>query len=273
MKNLSGENQYNKIKFNLMEKQFNSRRSFLKKAALGTLAAVSIPEIISASIPKKKKGKIQLLKDQTILFQGDSITDAGRNREETGYNNPRALGTGYALLAGAQLLEENAGLNLKIYNKGISGNKVYQLAERWEKDCLELKPDVLSILIGVNDFWHKFNGNYTGTIEIYRNDLTALLERTLKALPQVKLVICEPYAVPGVKAVTEKWYPEFPEYQKAALEIAVKFGALFVPFQKVYDEAIKRAPAAYWTGDGVHAALPGAQLMAEAWLEVIRDSD
>jgi lysophospholipase L1-like esterase len=247
----------------------NSRRSFLKKAALGTLAAVSIPEIISASVPKKKKAKTVLLNGQTILFQGDSITDAGRNREETGFNNPRALGTGYAMLAAAKILEKYAELNLKIYNKGISGNKVYQLAERWDKDCLDLKPDVLSILIGVNDFWHKFNGTYNGTVEIYRNDLIALIERTKKALPEIKLVICEPYAVPGVKAVNEKWYPEFPEYQKAAKEISDSFGAIFVPFQSVYDSAIKRAPASWWTGDGVHAALPGAQLMAEAWMEVV----
>lgn len=245
----------------------DSRRNFLKKAALGTLAAVSIPEIISASIPKKPKKRLSLLKDQTILFQGDSITDAGRSRDETGFNNPKALGTGYAMLTAVQLLEEYAEMNLKIYNKGISGNKVYQLAERWDKDCLELKPDVLSILIGVNDFWHKLNGNYNGTIEIYRNDFNALLDRTLQALPNVKLVICEPYAVPGVKAVNEKWFPDFYEYQKAAREISDKFGAIFVPFQSAYDEAIKRAPASYWTGDGVHAALPGAQMMAEAWLE------
>jgi lysophospholipase L1-like esterase len=128
-------------------------------------------------------------------------------------------------------------------------------------------------MIGVNDFWHKLNGNYNGTIEIYRNDFTALLDRTKKALPNVKLVICEPYAVPGVKAVDEKWFPDFYEYQKAARDIAGSFGAIFVPFQAVYDAAIKRAPASYWTGDGVHAALSGAQLMAEAWTEVIKGSD
>jgi lysophospholipase L1-like esterase len=254
-----------------METQDNSRRSFLRKAALGTLAAASIPGIISAAVPKKGSKKIRLLKDQTILFQGDSITDAGRNKEDMSFNNPRALGTGYAMLAAAQLLEEFAGLNLKIYNKGISGNKVFQLAERWDKDCLDLKPDLLSILIGVNDFWHKLNGTYKGTIEIYRNDYITLIDRTLNVLPDVTLVICEPYAVPGVKAVDDKWYPEFYEYQKAAREIAAKFGAIFIPFQKIYDEALKEAPAAYWTGDGVHASFPGAQLMAEAWVEIIKE--
>ncbi|MGE5419746.1 MAG: SGNH/GDSL hydrolase family protein [Chloroflexota bacterium] len=251
-----------------MENQNNSRRGFFKKAALGTLMIAGIPEIISASMPPAKK--ITLSKGNVILFQGDSITDAGRNKEDNSYNNTRALGSGYAMLAAAALLVKYASSDLKIYNKGISGNKVFQLAERWEKDCIDLKPDVLSILIGVNDIWHKLNGQYNGTVEIYRKDYTALLERTKKALPNVKLVICEPYAVKGVKAVDDKWYPEFYDYQKAAREIADKFGATFVPFQKVYDEAQKRAPGSYWTPDGVHASFAGAQLMAKAWMEAVK---
>jgi lysophospholipase L1-like esterase len=250
----------------------NSRRNFLKKAAAGTLGAVSIPGIISAAMAEADAGaaKIKLAKDNVILFQGDSITDAGRNKEDMGFNSARPLGTGYAMLTAARLLEEFAPLNLKIYNKGISGNKVYQLAERWDKDCLDLKPDVLSILIGVNDFWHKLNGTYNGTAEIYRNDYITLLERTKKALPNVKLIICEPFAVSGVKAVDAKWFPDFYGYQKAAREIAERFGTTFIPFQKVYDEAQKKTQGSYWTGDGVHASLAGAALMAEAWINVIR---
>src|SRR5664280_2578790 len=212
-----------------MENNHNGRRNFIKKAALGSLMAISIPEILSASmLPPVKKNSLG--KDNIILFQGDSITDAGRNKDDNTYNNSRALGSGYPMLAGADLLEKYASLNLKIFNKGISGNKVYQLAERWDKDCLEIKPDILSILIGVNDIWHKLDGSYNGTIEIYRTDFTALLERTRRALPNVKFVIGEPFAVPGVKAVDNKWYPEFYDYQKAAHEIAVKFGASFIPY-------------------------------------------
>lgn len=248
---------------------FNSRRSFIKKAAIGTAAAMSFPEIISAAMPLAKIKAIKLSKDQTILFQGDSITDSGRNKEDTGFNTARNLGSGYPMLAGAAILNKYEALDLKIFNKGISGNKVYQLAERWDKDCLELKPDVLSILIGVNDIWHKLNGNYSGTIEIYRNDYAALLERTKKALPNVKFIICEPFAVKGVKAVDESWYPEFFGYQKAAKDIAKQFSATFIPFQSVYDEAVKRAPGSYWTGDGVHPTLAGAQLMAKAWLKAL----
>jgi len=252
-----------------MKNKINSRRWFIKKAAISTFAAISIPEILSAAVPKGGR-KIKLLQDQTILFQGDSITDAGRNRQDEGYNNARALGTGYAMLAAAQLLVKYAPLNLKIYNRGISGNKVFNLADRWDKDCIDIKPDIVSILIGVNDIWHKIDGRYDGTLEIYRRDYIALLERTRKVLPYVKFIIGEPFGVRGVKAVDDKWYPEFYEYQKAAREIADQFDAAFIPYQAVYDEAQKRAPGAYWTGDGVHASLAGARLMAEAWLETVK---
>lgn len=253
-----------------MDKTSNSRRDFIRKAALGTLAAVSIPEILSASMPKVKTKGIELKKDQIILFQGDSITDAGRNKEEMGFNTAKNLGTGYPVFAGAALLNKFPSLNLKIFNKGISGNKVFQLAERWDHDCIDIKPDILSILIGVNDIWHKLNGRYDGTSEIYRRDYIALLGRTKKALPDVKLIICEPFAVKGVKAVDDKWYPEFYEYQRAAREIAERFDAVFIPYQNVFDEAQKHAPGAYWTPDGVHPTLAGAQLMADAWLKVIK---
>jgi lysophospholipase L1-like esterase len=253
-----------------MENRNKNRRSFIKKAAIGGLMAVSIPEILSAAMVAEASKKNTLMQNNIILFQGDSITDSGRNKEDNSYNNARVLGSGYPMLTGAALLEKHASLNLKIFNKGISGNKVYQLAERWDKDCLEIKPDVLSILIGVNDIWHKLNGQYNGTVEIYRNDYIALLERTKKALPEVKLIICEPFAVRGVKAVDDKWYPEFYDYQKAARDIATQFSATFISYQKIYDEAQKHAPGAYWTGDGVHPTLAGAQLMAQAWLAAIK---
>ena len=210
--------------------------------------------------------KIELQKGQIILFQGDSITDSKRNKEENGPNNARALGSGYAMLAGAALLEKYASLELKVFNKGISGDKVYQLAERWNTDCLEIKPDVLSILIGVNDIWHKYKREYKGTIEIYRNDYIALLERTKKALPDVKLIIGEPFAIKSGSAVEARWYPEFYEYQKAAGEIASQFGAVFLPFQSMFDEAVKRAPGTYLdrrrsTSDSCRVSINGQSIL------------
>ena len=150
------------------------RRDFLRNTSLAGVMALGIPEIVNAAMPKTSS--VKLTKGDIILFQGDSITDAGRKRDDTKYNTPGNLGTGYVIHAAAEMLFEQAEKDLKIYNKGISGNKVYQLAERWEKDCLEIKPTVLSILIGVNDYWHKHSGKYDGTVEVYKRDLKSLLE-------------------------------------------------------------------------------------------------
>jgi lysophospholipase L1-like esterase len=202
---------------------------------------------------------------QTILFQGDSITDAGRKKDDPLVNSQPALGNGYAWLAASQLLVDRPNDGLKIFNRGISGNKVYQLAERWQADCLDLKPDVLSILIGVNDFWHKHKHGYKGTLEKYETDYLALVKRTKNALPNVTLVICEPFVL-KVGAVDDAWSPEFDGYREAAKHVAEEAGAVFVPFQAMFDLAAKIAPPERWLGDGVHPAPDGAALMAHWWL-------
>lgn len=248
-----------------------SRRKFLTKSAVSVAAFASIPTIVSASIPSsRKKNRYTIFeKGNTILFQGDSITDAGREKEKELPNSPRSFGSGYAFLAASDLLNALPEKDLTIYNRGVSGNKVYQLADRWQKDCIDLKPDVLSILIGVNDYWHFRNGKYDGTVEIYENDLRKLLISTKEKFPNLKLVICEPFAVLSTSAVDETWVDPMNGFQRSAKIIAKEFNAIWVPFQQVFDEAVKHAPATYWTGDGVHPAMPGAQLMAEAWLRAV----
>ena len=247
-----------------MNQSNNGRRSFLKRATAGSAVALGLSQIVASAYAEAKPPKVVLKNNDVILFQGDSITDASRNRDEKSSNNTKALGTGYAFLAGAHLLHAHPAKNLQLFNRGISGNKVYQLAERWDTDCLDLKPTVLSILIGVNDFWHMINGKYDGTIETYRTDYKALLQRTREKLPDVKLIIGEPFAVPGIKAVDEQWFPRFSEYQEAARELADQFKATFIPYQSVFDKASKLATGSHWTHDGVHPSLAGSQLMAEA---------
>lgn len=245
------------------------RRDFLKTTAFTAALTISLPEIVDAAI-KETSTNLKIKTDDIILFQGDSITDAGRKKADSNFNTADNLGFGYALHSAASVLVATASQKIKIYNKGISGNKVYQLAERWDDDCLNLQPNILSILIGVNDYWHKHSGKYNGTVAVYDADFRALLERTLKKLPNVKLVIGEPFALKDVKAVDDSWYPEFDEYRFAAKNIAKDFDAVFVPYQAVFNEALKSAPGSYWTQDGVHPSLPGAKLMANAWLKATK---
>jgi len=148
-----------------------------------------------------------------------------------------------------------------VYNRGISGDNVFQLANRWDTDCINLKPDVVSILVGVNDYWHTFKHGYEGTVETYEKDYRTLLERTRRELPEVTLVICEPFVF-RCGDVDEKWFPDFDGYSAAAKKVATDFNTKFVPFQSMFDKAIKKAPAKYWAADGVHPTMAGAYLMA-----------
>lgn len=253
-----------------------SRRRFLGNTMTAATAGVATLSAVSASgcSHSAKRSSVATCagligKGDVVLFQGDSITDAGRDRgRESNVNDPSALSSGYVRFISAQLLADRADADLKIYNRGISGNKVYQLAERWDKDCIALKPNVLSILIGVNDIWHKLDGHYDGTIEIYEKDYRALLERTKRELPDVKLVVCEPFVL-RCGAVNEKWFPEFDGFRAAAKNVATSFDAVFVPFQSAFDEAVKKAQPAHWAGDGVHPTMAGAFLMAQTWLAAV----
>ena len=250
-----------------------SRRSFLTKSAKGAAALASIPAIVSSCIPDKnsENGNYEILKENdVILFQGDSITDAGRNKKNENPNTNNAFGTGYAYLAGAKLLNDFPGKKLSIYNRGISGNKVYQLADRWQNDCFDLSPNILSILIGVNDYWHMRNEKYDGTVEVYEKDFVNLIQKTKENIPNIKLVVCQPFIVTGTSAVDESWLEPFNKYQEAAKRISDKFETIWVPFQEVFDKAVELAEPTYWTGDGVHPSMAGCQLMAEAWLRAIK---
>lgn len=214
--------------------------------------------------------KIKLNPGDVILFQGDSITDAGRDRSVDTPNSPKGLGSGYAFLAGGKLLADHPTFDLSIYNRGVSGNKVHQLSDRWDMDTVSLKPTVLSILIGVNDYWHTLSGGYAGDINTYKNDYRKLIDNTLLSLPDVTLVIGEPFAVNRVKHVTDDWYPTFQHYQAVARDIAAEYNATFIPYQQVFDQACADVYPEYWTNDGVHTTLAGAQLMAETWLAAVQ---
>jgi lysophospholipase L1-like esterase len=210
--------------------------------------------------------RIPLRPGSVLLFQGDSITDADHDRNCPGPNDPRNFARGYAAMVMAHLLDRHAGLGLVGYNRGIAGDKIPQLQARWDADCLALKPDVLSLLAGVNDMYHKMDNRYDGTIDDYERGLRSLVETTRRALPAVALVLGEPFAL-RCGHVTARWFPEFDARRAAARRVAERAGAVWVPFQSAFDRALSdRNPATYWTSDGIHPTPPGHALMAQAWL-------
>lgn len=239
----------------------SSRREFMGGAVAGgvLLGTVGIQETNAFAAPQGK-----LPQDAVVLFQGDSITDAGRDKNATAANHQGGLGDGYAMLLAAGLLADHAGSKLKIFNRGISGHKVPDLAARWQSDTVDLKPNVLSILIGVNDIWHKLNGNYKGTVADYETGYRELLKKSVEAIPGVRLVICEPFVL-RCGAINDKWFPEFDQRREVARKLAEEQKATLVPFQSMFDEAAKLAPPEYWAGDGVHPTLAGHALMAKTW--------
>lgn len=219
-----------------------------------------------------QKTAIKLIDKEIILFQGDSITDVDRKRRKQSFNDFKGLGNGYPKFIAEVLLENHPEKDLKIYNRAISGDKVFQLLNRWEEDCLILKPTLLSILIGVNDFWHHHDGKYDGNIEIFENDLSLLIKKSLSALPNLKIILGEPFALKGVEVVDDSWFPGFYDYQKVVKDLATKFGLTFIPYQKIFDKASNHKPANFWTYDGVHPTVSGSQLITKAWLKATFNS-
>ncbi|MWV47329.1 lysophospholipase [Paenibacillus sp. HJL G12] len=204
-----------------------------------------------------------------ILFQGDSITDANRDR---GLHQKHFIGQSYVYLISARLSNDNAEKNPLFINRGISGNRVSDLYARWNEDAFSLNPDVISILIGVNDAWRTMSGEPSGATDRFERAYRHLLEETREVLPDTRLILCEPFVLKG-SATEEKWsgWKELVgRYQGIVRKLADEFGAIFVPLQDAFDEAAQRAEPIYWLYDGVHPTGAGHDVIARRWLEVVQ---
>ena len=206
-----------------------------------------------------------------ILFFGDSITDAGRNRNEDGTSS--SLGFGYVRAVAGQLMGEDP-VKYEIFNRGISGHRSVDLYARVKCDCWNLQPDVLSILIGVNDVWHGVHGVNGVEIDRFEKVYRMLLEDTKKVLPNVKLMILEPFVLPGSATCYQDKYEEFlavKEYAKVCKKIAQEFNAVFIPLQEQFDATQEKyGENTLFLADGVHPNTAGAQLIANAWLNAFK---
>jgi acyl-CoA thioesterase-1 len=197
-----------------------------------------------------------------VLFQGDSITDAGRNRD-----NGNDLGSGYALMAAGLFGAKYPEKKVQFLNRGIGGNRVINLQGRWEEDCLDLKPTVVSIYIGINDTWRRFDRNDETTAEHFESGYRDLLNRTKEKL-DAKLVLIEPFVLPH-PADRKRWREDLDPKITVVRELAREFGAKLVPLDGLFAAASMRAEPSYWAHDGVHPSPAGHALIAQAWLQAV----
>ncbi len=186
-----------------------------------------------------------------------------------GPNSSDGMGFGYPRLVMDRLLEIFPEHQLQIYNRGVSGNRIQELVRRWEQDALRLRPDLISILIGVNDTWNYLylglGSSPDGFCQVYRQ----LLENTREKLPMTALVLCEPFVL-LTGEVTDEWEEDISSRQSCVKELAKEFGAIFVPFQSALDKAVAEGvPAGQLLDDGVHPTQRGHRVLADRWIESV----
>lgn len=207
-----------------------------------------------------------------ILLIGDSITDMDRNKEKDFTYS--SYGYGYPLFIAGYLGQKYPN-RFKIYDRGISGNRIVDLYARIKSDCWELKPDVISILVGVNDVWHEFFPDRKSNgveLDRYEKIFDMLLSDTLKVLPNVKYIFIEPFILHGI--CTENDFERFSqvkEYAEVVKKLAQKYNGVFIPLQKEFEELANENGASLYLEDGVHPTPVGAKLIADRWTEVFED--
>jgi lysophospholipase L1-like esterase len=204
-----------------------------------------------------------------FLFQGDSITDGNRGRNE---DPNHILGHGYCFAVSSRIGADFAPHGFQFINRGISGNSVGDLEKRWQTDTLDLKPDVLSLLVGINDVNALIDGR-AGALDartfesVYRKLLTLCKNQN----PDLLIVLGLPFffASGWRKDQHEKWHPLTLERADIVRRIAVDFNAVLLDYPGVFEEASKRAPIDYWIWDGVHPTAFGHELMAREWIKQV----
>lgn len=191
-----------------------------------------------------------------ILFQGDSITDAGRNRED--YHD---LGLGYPKYAAENIRNRFPNEELEFVNRGVGGDRTWELLERWQADCIDIQPDVVSILIGINDTWRAFDSNRPTTPEDYEANYRKLLE-DVRRHTGAKILILEPFLLHN-SPEKDDWREDLNAKIMAARRLAREYANVFVPLDGLFAAASVREAPAYWAADGVHPTEAGARFIGE----------
>lgn len=208
---------------------------------------------------------------KTVLFIGDSITDGNRYKDEKDRGDlNHQIGHSYAYVINALLGSKYPEKNLHFLNRGISGNRILDIYGRMYEDIVALKPDIVSILVGVNDGPQAEHARHATGVSTYGTIYRMMLKELKQALPKVEIIICEPFLGqngPAYDSDYELWSSCNDGYRKEAKNIADEFQAVFVPLQECFDKACEKQDMKYWIWDGVHPTENGHGLIASQWLK------
>ena len=195
-----------------------------------------------------------------VLFQGDSITDWGRDRQD-----PLSLGHGWVAIAAALAGARRPDLGLTFLNRGVGGDTAAMVRDRWERDTLALEPTVISLLVGVNDTWRRYDSGQPTSTREFEEHYRAMLDSARERL-DVRFVLVEPFLLP-LTPEQEAWREDLDPRIAVVRSLAQEYGTRLLAADLLFAEAIEAAGAAHWTTDGVHLTAAGNGLLAEAWLD------
>lgn len=196
-----------------------------------------------------------------VLFQGDSITDMGRDRGDI-----RNMGSGYPLFVASNFRAARPNFDIDFFDLGISGDRVRDLRARWQSDCLDLRPDVLSVLIGINDTWRRYDSGDPSDTEEFESVYRSLLEDARRENPSLKIIIMEPFVL-HVSEERASWREDLDPRIQAVRRVAKDYADAFIPLDGLLNAAAVDTCPEQWAPDGVHPSFDGAALIARYWLE------
>lgn len=200
--------------------------------------------------------------DSRVLFIGDSITDCGRDRD-----NGSDLGRGYPLFVAGLYTAAHPNANVEFINRGRSGDRARDLRDRWAEDCVKVEPDVVSIMIGVNDTWRRYDEGQITSLPDYERNYREILCQT-RDIVGAQLVLIEPFLLP-VRSAQHEWRTDLDPRIAAVRRLALEFGTALVTADGALASAAAASSAEIWCADGVHPTPAGHALLAREWLAVV----
>ena len=256
-----------------------NRRNFLTAYGIG-LVTTALPTLAWAKQPNIRAYPNQghgyrrpdLTTGSRLLFQGDSITDMKWGRNQADRNH--YLGHSYVFLIAGRLGMDMPEAKLEFFNRGISGNKVSDLKARWQKDAIDLKPDLLSILVGTNDVGMGFrHPSKVVTPDAFERDYRHILEASLKDNPRLRIILLDPFVLQSGRLKNQMAYAsrrkETDKMRTVVSTLANDYNAAHLPTQEIFDQAAREAGPENWIWDGVHPLPQGHELIARHWLDKV----